>query len=281
MWSRNAKTLFPSIRSLLAFSFCGFSFLFVNKFKHSPLQCSRGKIILDSDIPKYYEEVDKNALMQKYPNLTILTTNSIDMLIGRIRDIHVKSQEFRFLGRRLIRLLVEEALAGECDTIKINQSPLGYYKTIHNPRSEVDYVGVSILRSGNTMMEILVDIVPEIKVGSILLQRDESRDDKKPIFFFEKLPKDIENKRILLLDPMLGTGGSCSAAVEILKKKGVKEENIIFVNIISCVEGIDYITKLYPKMKIFTAKVDKDLLPNKYIAPGLGDFGDRFFGTED
>ena len=122
-------------------------------------------------------------------------------------------------------------------------------------------------------------LFPNSSIGTILMQRNEKSEKKEPILFYEKFPKDINTKKIILMDPMLATGGSCLAAIDIFINKGVKQEDITFVNVISAVEGIDAIYKKYPNIKMITAKVDPVLLPNKYIAPGLGDFGDRFFGT--
>lgn len=229
---------------------------------------------------EYFEVVDLEKLQKSYPNLIVIKTKAVDMLIGKIRDKNVQTEQFRSLSRRIIRLIVEEALSLECDETIVKESPLGLYKTIHNPRPNTDYIAISILRSGNSMVDELVQLMPDVSIGKILVQRNEETDDKKPIFFFEKLPKDVASKRIFLLDPMLATGGSAGAAIEILLKKGVKEENIIFLNLISCITGIEILFAKYPKIKVVTAKIDKDLVKaSKYIAPGVGDFGDRFYGT--
>jgi len=228
-------------------------------------------------IPEFFQEVDKEKLMTQYPNLTILQGKSVDMLIGKIRDKTVEVGQFRILSRRIIRLIIEEALAVECDEEVIKESPLGYYKTKFSSRKNEDYIAVSILRSGNSMVDEIMQIMPNIYIGKILVQRDENT--LKPVFFFEKLQKHLEEKRVFLLDPMLGTGGSASAAIDILLKKGAKEENILFLNLVSCPEGLEVLFKKYPKIKIVTAKVDPLLLPNGYLAPGMGDFGDRFYGT--
>ena len=119
----------------------------------------------------------------------------------------------------------------------------------------------------------------ELCYKSFLMHRNEKSEKKEPILFYEKFPKDLSSKKIILMDPMLATGGSCLATIDIFIEKGVKQEDILFVNIISAVEGIETIFKKYPNIKMITAQVDPILLPNKYIAPGLGDFGDRFFGT--
>jgi uracil phosphoribosyltransferase len=235
---------------------------------------------LDGKIPSYFEIVNYERLRNDYPNLVLIESRAIDMLMGMLRDKDLKTPQFRVISLRLIRVLLEEALAYECDTEVVKQSPLGYYKTIHNPRNSSNYLAISILRSGNAMTEDLVDILPDISIGNILVQRNEDHDAKEAVFFFEKLPKDIQYKRIILVDPMLATGGSSCLCIQKLLDKGVNEENILFINIISCEEGIKNVFKKYPKIKLITGRCDPQLLPNKYIVPGLGDFGDRFYGTQ-
>lgn len=241
---------------------------------------AKADIPSDGKIPEYFDKVDAEDLVKRYPNLKIIRSTAVETLIGNLRDVNVSMEQFRFLSRRIIRFIIEEALASECTQDVIRKSPLGYYKAKNNPREINEYIAVSILRSGNGMVEEVMTVCPDIKVGKILVQRDETKSDKAPIFFFEKLPKDLNNKRILLLDPMLGTGGSVNACITVLKEKGVKEENILFLNLISCEEGINKVFSKFPGIKIITAQVDSILLPNKYIAPGIGDFGDRFYGTE-
>jgi len=227
----------------------------------------------------YFEEVDPDKVMSLFPNLTVLKSNAVQNLMGLIRDKNISREQFRLYSRRIIRFIIEETLALEADHDTLKESPLGVYKTKVSRRNDDDYVAISILRSGNSMVEELLVIMPGINVGNILVQRDETTKEKHAIFYFEKLPDDLADKKILLLDPMLATGGSATASIEILKNKGVLEENILFLNFVSCVEGLDNMFKKYPKMKIITSKVDPYLLPNKYIAPGLGDFGDRYYGT--
>jgi len=243
--------------------------------------CLSKRIDPNAKKEEYFYKLDKKALMEKNKNVTILNSRAADNLIGLLRDKSLSVEHFRFYSRRLIRLLVEESIAIESNEEIIKESPLGLYKTMKNSKSLVDdYIGVSILRSGNAMIEELIQLVPGIPIGKVLVQRDESREDKRTIFYFEKLPHNIQEKKIFILDPMLGTGGSMSATIEVLKTKGVKEENILFVNMIASLDGLNALITKYPKLRIITAEVDPILLPNKYIAPGMGDFGDRFYGTE-
>jgi uracil phosphoribosyltransferase len=113
-------------------------------------------------------------------------------------------------------------------------------------------------------------------VGKILIQRDEST--AEPVLFYSKLPP-LGKKTVVLLDPMLATGGSAICAVQVLIDKGAAEEDIVFLNVLCCPEGLAALFKAYPKIRMVTASVDEKLNEKKYIIPGLGDYGDRFFGT--
>jgi len=272
------------------FKYLSFSFMGIISFKiafnyDKKLMClpGRDKNALYKEkthIPSYFENVDKINLMKIYPNLKLLNSKAIDMLIGILRDKNLTTEQFRIISRRILNILIEEALAQECDVEIIKESPLGYYKTIHNPRDMTNYLAISILRSGNAMVDDLLRIIPDIKVGNILVQRNDDSVEKEPIFYFEKLPLNIQENRILLLVPLLASGGSASMCIKSLLNKGVREENIIFINLISCEEGIKNLFAKFPKIKIISANCDPILLPIKYIAPGLGDFGDRYYGTQ-
>lgn len=226
-----------------------------------------------------YEELDPNVLEKKFPNLIVVQSNALKSLLTIIREKTVPTSEFRKYSKRLIRLLLEEALSLQCKEDVIKESPCGYYKGKVNELSQEDYIAVSILRSGDAILDELLNIMPDVRVGKILVQRNEESCVKEAIYFFEKLPNNIQEKKVILVDPMIATGGSAIASIEILLKKGIKEENIFFVNIISCEEGIKNLFVRYPKIHIVTGSCDPELLPIKYIAPGLGDFGDRYYGT--
>jgi uracil phosphoribosyltransferase len=230
---------------------------------------------------EFFEKKDTQALLTKYPGLHILNLKTVELLIGQIRDKNTSMEDFRNISKRLIRLILEETFAYECTEEVIKESPLGLYKTFSNPNKFSDYIAISILRSGNSMTDEILGLAPGISIGTVMIQRDENTEQKLPIFFFEKLPNQLENKKILVLDPMLATGGSASATINILIRRGVKPTDIVFVNIISCEEGIDNLFKQFPGIRLVTALVDPYLLPNKYIAPGIGDFGDRYYGTMD
>ncbi|KAJ1328344.1 uracil phosphoribosyltransferase [Batrachochytrium salamandrivorans] len=180
-------------------------------------------------------------------------------------------------GDRVIRLLVEEALNHLPFVEKSVVTATGAeYKGL-SPLGRI--CGVSIMRAGESMEKGLRDCCRSVRIGKILIQRDEAT--AMPKLFYSKLSKDIASRYCLLLDPMLATGGSANKAIEVLLSHNVKEDHILFVNLICCPEGINAVLAAYPKVRIITAEIDDGLDENKYIVPGLGDFGCRYFGTLD
>ncbi|KAH8693209.1 uracil phosphoribosyltransferase-domain-containing protein [Talaromyces proteolyticus] len=149
----------------------------------------------------------------------------------------------------------------------------------YNGRRQVKSIcGVSILRAGASFENVLrKSYRHNLSMGTILIQRDE--ETCLPVYIYSKLPKDIASKSILILEPMLATGGSASKAIEVLKGMDVPEEEIIFVNLVASRKGLDTIVQRFPQLRLVTAAVDEDLTASNHIAPGLGDFGDRFYGS--
>jgi uracil phosphoribosyltransferase len=135
---------------------------------------------------------------------------------------------------------------------------------------------VPILRAGLGMVDAMVELIPSAKIGHIGLYRDPVT--HLPVEYYCKLPEDIENRQVYVVDPMLATGGSAVAAIDFLKARGCK--NIIMMNIIGCPEGIQAVQAAHPDVDIFLAACDERLNDHKYIIPGLGDAGDRIFGTK-
>ncbi|MBR7178822.1 MAG: uracil phosphoribosyltransferase, partial [Oscillospiraceae bacterium] len=135
---------------------------------------------------------------------------------------------------------------------------------------------VPILRAGLGMVDKMVDLIPSAKIGHIGLYRDPVTHE--PVEYYCKLPEDIENRVTFVVDPMLATGGSAVAAIDFLKKHGCK--NIVMMNIIGCPEGIAAVQKAHPDVDIYIAACDEKLNDHAYIVPGLGDAGDRIFGTK-
>ena len=135
---------------------------------------------------------------------------------------------------------------------------------------------VPILRAGLGMVDNMVALIPSAKIGHIGLYRDP--ETHLPVEYYCKLPEDIENRQVFVVDPMLATGGSAIAAIDFLKKRGCK--NIIMMNIIGCPEGVKAVTEAHPDVDIYLAALDEKLNDHAYIVPGLGDAGDRIFGTK-
>lgn len=135
---------------------------------------------------------------------------------------------------------------------------------------------VPILRAGIGMVDGFISLVPAAKVGHIGLYRDPKTCE--PVEYYCKLPQDIGEREVFLVDPMLATGGSATAAIELLREKGAK--NIRMVNLVASPEGIEAVHKEYPEVDIYVASIDEKLNEHKYIVPGLGDAGDRLFGTK-
>ena len=135
---------------------------------------------------------------------------------------------------------------------------------------------VPILRAGLGMVDAMVDLIPSAKIGHIGLYRDP--ETHKPVEYYCKLPEDIGNRVTFVVDPMLATGGSAVAAIDFLKGHGCKQ--IIMMNIIGCPEGIRAVTEAHPDVEIYMAACDEKLNDHAYIVPGLGDAGDRIFGTK-
>ena len=135
---------------------------------------------------------------------------------------------------------------------------------------------IPILRAGLGMVDSMVDMIPSAKIGHIGLYRDP--ETHLPVEYYCKLPGDIGNRQVFVVDPMLATGGSAVAAIDFLKQHGCK--SIVMMNIISVPEGIEAVQKAHPDVEIYVAAVDEKLNEHAYIVPGLGDAGDRIFGTK-
>ncbi|KAJ5723059.1 hypothetical protein N7488_001094 [Penicillium malachiteum] len=147
-------------------------------------------------------------------------------------------------------------------------------------REAQEVCAVSILRAGASLENAMRrGYTGRLSFGKILIQRDESTG--LPTLYYSKFPTDVESKIVIILEPMLATGGSACKAIETIKAKGVPEENIIFVNILASHCGIKKLFERFPSIHLVTAAVDEHLTPSYHISPGLGDFGDRFYGTSE
>jgi uracil phosphoribosyltransferase len=203
-------------------------------------------------------------------------TDQLRALHTVIRDRDARREDFVFHAGRIIRLLTEAAL----DLLPFEPydvtTPVG--STYRGLRFAGGLCGVPIVRAGESMEAELRAVVPGIRIGKILIQRD--RTTKQPRLYYTALPDDIAGRHVLLLDPMLATGGTAIAAIEVLLRLGVPQEHIVFVNFITCPEGITAVCERYPGVRIVTSAIEEGLNENAYMLPGIGDFGDRYFGTD-
>ena len=198
----------------------------------------------------------------------------IEHKLSILRDKNTSTKEFRELIKEISMFLCYEALSdAKMDRVEI-ETPIKKMKT--HRLNEDQYAFLPILRAGLGMVEGVIEVLPTAKIGHVGMYRNE--ETYEPINYFFKVPKDIEKREAIILDPMLATGGSACDAIELLKEKGVKK--IKFLCIISAPEGLQKVNEKYPDVKIYTACIDDHLNENKYIVPGLGDAGDRIFGTK-
>lgn len=191
-----------------------------------------------------------------------------------LRDERTGVKEFRELVGEIAALMCYEATR-DLPTKEIEvKTPIAAAKA--RVLSGKKLAVVPILRAGLGMMNAIIDLIPSAKVGHIGLYRDP--ETHEPVKYYCKLPADIAQRRVFVLDPMLATGGSAAAAVRFLKEEGCRA--ITLMNIIAAPEGVEVIRRAHPDVELYVAAVDERLNENAYIVPGLGDAGDRVFGTE-
>jgi uracil phosphoribosyltransferase len=222
----------------------------------------------------------------KHQNLIVLQSKALVPLFTKIRDRDTSSKDFVTYSKRIMRLLAEEAIAylpGDGTTPYTVMTPTNvpYVGQLSIVDTNPDMVcAVSIVRAGDSLLESVRDIAPGIRVGKLWIQRDESVASKEAVHSCTKLPKNIHKMDVILCDPMLATGGSSITALDILVVEyGVDPTRIVFANVICCPEGLEALAKKYPTIKIVTCWIDSGMNNEKFIMPGLGDYGDRFFNT--
>lgn len=234
---------------------------------------------VSSVISEYHKRI--TTLQSRFPTLkTQRLTPNLLALHTKVRNSQGSRKDFVYYSQRIIRLLIEEALDlfpySPVEVITPTNSLFRGCELVH-----LDICGVSILRAGSAMETVFRSVTRTAPLGQILIQRDEESREKTAKLFYAKLPVDIASRKVLLMDPMLATGGSAAVAVASLVEKGVRPSDIIFVNLVSCPEGIEVLLSKFPQITIFTSMIDDRLNNSKYIVPGLGDFGDLYFGTGD
>ena len=191
-----------------------------------------------------------------------------------LRDINTGTKEFRELVTEISTILVYEAMRDAKLERTTIQTPLE--EMVTGILDENNYAIVPILRAGMGMVDGVLNVIPNAKIGHIGLYRNE--ETFEPVEYYYKMPEDIENREVLVIDPMLATGGSASPTISRLKQDGVT--SIKFLCIVAAPQGIETLENDHPDVKIFCATVDRQLNENAYILPGLGDAGDRVYGTK-
>jgi uracil phosphoribosyltransferase len=205
-------------------------------------------------------------------NLHLVDNPLIKRDITYLRNYETKEYQFRLALRRIsYALVIEIAKKFSLNEITV-KTPLE--ETVGHKISQ-QIIFVPVLRAGLSMVNSFIEMIPQAKVGHIGIQRDEKT--LQPIEYYYKTPQNLDVSKVIILDPMLATGGSASAAVSFLKERGAVDCTL--ATLISSPEGVKKMEKDHPNVLVYTAALDRELNENGYILPGLGDAGDRTFGT--
>jgi len=211
-------------------------------------------------------------MKNNFPTLKLIDHPLIKKDITLLRDKKTQPEYFRAAVRRISNILAVE-IGMTLSLKKVNvDTPLERTKGY---KLDQQIILIPVLRAGLSMVSGFLDVIPDCKVGHIGLQRNE--ETLEPVEYYFKIPKVDANSKIILLDPMLATGGSASQALKYLKKRGGKK--IVFACLVAAPEGVKKIQKEHNKVEIYSAALDRELNNRGYILPGLGDAGDRTFGT--
>ena len=192
--------------------------------------------------------------------------------LAELRDVRTAPPAFRRAANRISVLLAAEALRDVPVSPAIVTTPLG---PADGHVVKTDVVVVPVLRAGLGMLDAVLELLPSARVGHIGLQRDEATAIASR--YYSKLPPSVADSFVLMIDPMLATGGSAAAAIDLIKAAGAK--TIRMICIVSAPEGVRLLEARHPDVVIYTPVIDRELNPHKFIVPGLGDFGDRLYGT--
>ncbi|KAK1567755.1 hypothetical protein Q3G72_016216 [Acer saccharum] len=234
-------------------------------------------VAIDLIVQHICTKLGQHDLCKIYSNVfVIFSTFQIRGMHTLIRDVKTTKHDFVFYSDRLIRLVVENGLGHLPFTEKQIITPTGsvYTGVVFCKR----LCGVSIIRSGESMENALRACCKGIKIGKILIHGEGSNGRQ---LIYEKLPKDISSRHVLLLDPILASGNSAVKAISLLISKGVPESNIIFLNLIAAPQGVHAVCKKFPMLKIVTSEIDASLDDHLRVIPGMGEFGDRYFCTDN
>lgn len=207
-------------------------------------------------------------------NVHVFDHPLIQHKLSILRDKNTGSKAFRELVSEIAMLMCYEATRDlPLEDVEV-ETPLAVAKCRHIAGKKLAIV--PILRAGLGMVDGMVALMPNVKVGHIGLYRDPNT--LEPVKYYFKMPPDIQERDAIIVDPMLATGGSASAAIDCLKARGCRE--ILLMNLVAAPEGIEVVSKNHPDVDIYVAAVDEKLNEQAYIVPGLGDAGDRLFGTK-
>ena len=204
--------------------------------------------------------------------VTVIAHPLVQHNLTRLRDRRTQSQEFRRLLGEIASLMLYEATRSFAVRSTSVRTPLA---TTRGFRLQREVVLVPVLRAGLGLLDAILQLIPNARVGFIGLKREETT--LRAQFYHQSLPKNLGRFEVILIDPMLATGGSAVAALDLLAGQGAK--HVRRVNLVAAPEGIRRVQKSYPRLPIFTAAIDRRLNEKGYILPGLGDAGDRLFGT--
>ena len=206
-------------------------------------------------------------------NIIILDHPLIKRDLAILRDKRTTSEEFRDVISRISGLIAYEVFRDLRKKTVAIRTPLEKTKGV---KIGQQVVLVPVLRAGLGFVEGFIKVIPEARIGHIGIFRDENT--LKPVDYYAKLPRDLSKAKVCLLDPMLATGGSASAAISYLKKMGASD--VCMASLVAAPEGVKAVQRAHPHVKIFICALDRELNEKGYILPGLGDAGDRIFGTE-
>ena len=207
-------------------------------------------------------------------NLKVVDHPLIQHKLTELRKVSTPTNHFRTLLREISLLLAHEITSSLPMKMKMIETPL---EKMNSPTlSGKKLALISILRAGNGLLDGVLDLIPSARVGYVGLYRDEKT--LRPIQYYFKVPSDLKDRIVIAVDPMLATGHSASAAIELLKKAGAK--NIRFLCLLAAPEGVEILSNQHPDVPIVTAALDRQLNDIGYILPGLGDAGDRMYGTK-
>jgi uracil phosphoribosyltransferase len=210
----------------------------------------------------------------RFANLFIVDHPLIQHKLTHMRDRETSTRTFRQLLREITLLMGYEVTRNLPLTSRRIETPLTAMDApvIAGRKLTV----VPVLRAGLGMADGLLELIPSARVGHVGLYRDE---DKRPVEYYVRLPE-VEDRNFIVCDPMIGTGNSATHAVDVLKKRGVTSDQIIFLALVAAPEGVAVFEKAHPEVPLYVAALDDHLDAHAYIVPGLGDAGDRLFGTK-